>query len=805
MRHTLPQLLLLFFLGWYECHLSAQIISNLRVYETLTDRTLNVEVASNEYPQILSYPTHGSVAKYKLNFESQYRLRYTPNPGFEGLDTVIFRTTRARGGVPMPSFEGFIVVVEPIKTAPDYYTTTTDARGLHLPVLENDQTISNELQLSKIAYVQNGKVTISEDGKSLIFDAIDEGFAHVSYVVCNNHHCKSGRVIIRVDQPTDVYKTDTFSHAVYPGEPAVILLAKGHQAPASLYYDGQLEKITSQIYHYTPKWGSLQTTTLRFSRWKGNTLTNSLVTVEVIDPTSGNGLNQEDLIFTEVNNPIIFDVTKNDLTRQVDEIISDDVRGTVTSLANGQFRFDPATNFSGQTAFFYKSCSEGRCDTARVLVTVHDFAPKETFWTLQVNKNLPLKLTYDVPIDQYKFDIISSPANGELELLPDGQSLSYQPNLGFVGNDAAVLKYCVQNAGLMTCHAISVFFAVVDFEPEEHCDLDCVWPGDINDDGLVDLADLLPLGMNLGATGPIRKYPDDELWYGQLAPVWNGQPALGIEKLQSADANGDGLISIHDLDLIVRHYDKCHRIVASAPLALNSVPLDIKLLTPEVSEGQEAMVEISVDSQEILDEVLGLHFSIDIYQGFVDSSTIRFDLDPNGAFDANSGTLSYAISPKDGQLDVAIVHTNRKSVVRHGVIGQITFIVEEDLNGFRSLDDLLEIGISVQDVLTLTKKGDPLRLPSSFHSMNYQTNGTLAPEKLSLFPNPAEDLLNLVAPDQLHKVEFSNMHGQLVASFPGNQTSQQILDISQLPPGFFLLRVYCADGSQYVRKIVIEK
>ncbi len=67
-----------------------------------------------------------------------------------------------------------------------------------------------------------------------------------------------------------------------------------------------------------------------------------------------------------------------------------------------------------------------------------------------------------------------------------------------------------------------------------------VWPGDTNNDGIVNQADVLPLGLFWNRTGPQR--PDATIqWAGQPCPPWTPELAT------YADANGDGTVNQADV------------------------------------------------------------------------------------------------------------------------------------------------------------------------------------------------------------------------------------------------------------------
>ncbi len=78
-----------------------------------------------------------------------------------------------------------------------------------------------------------------------------------------------------------------------------------------------------------------------------------------------------------------------------------------------------------------------------------------------------------------------------------------------------------------------------------------VWPGDTNNDGVVNQADVLPLGLHWSKTGPVRQNPSTS-WTGQPATAWSPESAT------YADANGDGTINQVDVLPIGLNWNKTH-------------------------------------------------------------------------------------------------------------------------------------------------------------------------------------------------------------------------------------------------------
>lgn len=89
-----------------------------------------------------------------------------------------------------------------------------------------------------------------------------------------------------------------------------------------------------------------------------------------------------------------------------------------------------------------------------------------------------------------------------------------------------------------------------------------VWPGDTNNDGIVNEIDILPIASYWGLTGPVRDGASSS-WEGQPASTWS-QPGATY-----ADANGDGVIDERELIPIGLNWALTHSASGSlaAPVA----------------------------------------------------------------------------------------------------------------------------------------------------------------------------------------------------------------------------------------------
>ena len=135
--------------------------------------------------------------------------------------------------------------------------------------------------------------------------------------------------------------------------------------------------------------------------------------------------------------------------------------------------------------------------------------------------------------------------------------LVYTPDVSApVGvTDEFEFEFCA-GGGYTDCHLVKLVVTIEDVDAPSNnlcIGTECVWTGDTNTDGVVDIRDVLPIGLCMGDIGVPRPNPSMD-WYGQHSLDWNsifGGPDFDVKHV---DTDGDGIIESIDTTAISEHY-----------------------------------------------------------------------------------------------------------------------------------------------------------------------------------------------------------------------------------------------------------
>ncbi len=769
---------------------------------------------SNTFGVVLNLaPKKGTVAISGSN------ITYTSN-GTRGLDTFTVKYSYSVSPLPTQiNYKTYVLRLDnSFLTVAQDYAHTVKNQAVTIDVLANDFALTpsgnQSLDLTGVTLANNGTATIVNDKIAFTPSADFTGIAYLNYAACDNFNCASGVVAIVVNDavlPSVAFSKITTSK----NTPVSILLSKSGFSINSNGKKGTATLINGNAFRYVPMTNAIGKDTVAFYNSSANIYSN--VEVEIFNKATQNAFAIDDNAYTPVNTAVTVDVLKNDNAQF--PVLSgftqpNPNQGTV-ALVNGKFNFTPAVNFKGIAKFTYLLKNSTAISTgnpinewATVYIVVSNFPPAKSVFNLSTPINTPLVLNYQVPITNFNFTVADSTSNGSLTYYPGFTSLNfsgqgviggqnlmvYAPTIGFSGQEEFELLYCVNGF----CRSVKFVVTVQAVSPTlpSYCVGDCVWAGDANNDGIVDMADILPIGYYQGQTGIARQNASNN-WFGQFGNNWNN-PFVPSQNLKYIDTNGDGDVTAADTTALSANFLKAHNIVSEKQPNYKATPLFLNVLTPTPQIGDYVEADLLLGKAGV--PVTDLHgFTADIAfdPQTINEQSLVCDFYNTSWMTHNSPTLRLSKKPMDGKLYLGYVRTNGSAASGFGKVAKLGFIIEDEINGFRDTDGKYYVTISIKNGKVMGSDGEVYDMPEQTFEIPISTKKKSAFDTNSIFvsPNPTSDVLNINLNNSDGSNEYSiiNLNGQTVANGTINKRSAQ-LNVSNLQTGLYFLRVVTANG-----------
>ena len=253
-----------------------------------------------------------------------------------------------------------------------------------------------------------------------------------------------------------------------------------------------------------------------------------------------------------------------------------------------------------------------------------------------------------------------------------------------------------------------------------------VWPGDMDNDGDVDQADILKLGIYYEKSGPSRTGGSMN-WTGQAAKTWVPREAV------YADANGDGKVTPADLVAIGLNWGNTHTVskIAASPSEIaesTSGTLSLRSDTAfPLREGDEFRVDVTITDASSL---FGLSFILYDQRGVIVPLSAE-----QGTFFGGNDLFFPQVNPEQGTVAVGMSRKSGESALDgSGTVLRIKFKALRDVEK----DNL--INFLFKDIVANDASGNALALAAIGGSIGGQTGVTETPplgfRLAPNYPNP---------------------------------------------------------------------
>lgn len=348
-----------------------------------------------------------------------------------------------------------------------------------------------------------------------------------------------------------------------------------------------------------------------------------------------------------------------------------------------------------------------------------------------------------------------------------------------------------------------------------------VWPGDANNNGIVNGVDALFIGLGFGSTGPGREDEETD-WTGQNPPTpWPETFPNGLN-YYFADCNGDGTIDGDDvMEAVLENYlsekpdqeDIFPDGYTNASPGGSAAELRLEPTTTAINVEDPLEVEIFLGNENTpIENFYGISFqlSYSTKQGSNFEDPV-FAFENNGWFDpSNNNSILFFASNEEGRSDLTICRTDQQTIpMGSGKLGEFSIIMEDIIVGLEQ-DTFV---IKVDSVLLFTDQATaiPIKVDSTSvlvfeEGANETTENNRAKNQWRVWPNPAEDYIQIDGDmSAIQDIALFDTRGQRI----GLYYDQHVVNRGRtyrwdkdLPSGLYWLRLNSHFGIS-TKKIII--
>ena len=347
-------------------------------------------------------------------------------------------------------------------------------------------------------------------------------------------------------------------------------------------------------------------------------------------------------------------------------------------------------------------------------------------------------------------------------------------------------------------------------------DTTCVWPGDANADRVVDIKDILNIGVGFGTTGSAR--PGATIaWNGQFCNNWS-DTFIHAVNYKNADCNGDSTINYSDTLAVSANFSKTHlKNVVRNQGKPGDPALTIHANRDSLQIGDTLVINVAYgNAANPAKNVYGLCFGINFNASLFDTSSMNIDYTRSWLAPYGKNQLHFSKSEFGNDIVyLALTRTNRKDTSGYGSICTIRLPVSASIP---NSVNLCKLTLSDNYQIDVTGKNLPVYMTDdsikvaplftgiySIHEVN---------DDVSIYPNPfsKSTSINYI----LGKAEDVNIHvydltGRSIATLVNtNETagSHSVIfnpsSYSSNPAGIYILSMKIGDRVSEYRLVNLK-
>jgi CshA-type fibril repeat protein len=600
--------------------------------------------------------TSAAAANGSVVINADGTLTYTPNAGYNGIDTISYAISDGNGGTDTATVTVNVAFVNDAPDAVNDAATTNEDTPVTVAVLANDTDPEGNPLTVTAASAANGTVAINADGTvTYTPNANFNGADTISYTISDGvGGTDTATVAVTVnpvnDNPDAVSDTASTpenapvtitvlaNDSDVDGDPLTVTSAAAANGTVAINPDGTLL--------YTPNAGYNGTDTITYAISDGNGGTDTATVTVTVDSVNDAPDAVNDTATTNEDTPVTVAVLANDTDPDggpLSVTTAAAANGTVVINVDGTLTYTPNANFNGTDTITYSiSDGLGGTDTATVAVTVNTVNdnPDAVNDTANTSEDTPVTIPVlgnDSDVDGDPLTVTAASAtNGTVAINPDG-SLTYTPNAGYNGTDTISYTVSDGNGGTDTA-IVSVGVGAVNDGPDAVNDSAvtnedtpvtvAVLANDSDPDG-----DPLSVTAATAANGSVAINPDGTVTYTPNANF------NGTDTISYTVSDGNGATATATVSVTVNPVNDGPDAVNDAATTNEDTPVTVTVLANDTDPDGNPLTVASASAA---------NGSVAINP----DGTVTYT--PNANFNGTD-TISYTVSDGNGGTDTATV------------------------------------------------------------------------------------------------------------------------------------------------------
>ncbi len=328
-----------------------------------------------------------------------------------------------------------------------------------------------------------------------------------------------------------------------------------------------------------------------------------------------------------------------------------------------------------------------------------------------------------------------------------------------------------------------------------------IWPGDANNDAVVDNFDVLAIGVGYGTSGQ-QRIAQSNYWRGWYCTDW-ADTLINGTNFKHVDCNGNGMINDADTIAIIQNFGLNHPLRLSNTAGPNDPTLFFNIVVDTASCGSTASfpLELGTAATPAVD-IYGIAFTITYDTTLVKADSVSMDF-TNCWIPGGSHYLSLAVNdPSNGRLYAAITRTDHTDTTGFGTIGTFGIVTVDNISARLSgiISDTLILGLSDVHLIMHTGEEKPLNIATDTLIINDYTAGVSTNAKnnnISVYPNPAGDYFIISSSENITGAEihlYNAMNQEVPVNYKGDRKSL-LVTTAGLRLGLYIVKIQSEEGT----------